>query len=236
MVELIQRWRIVYRRGPEAADMAQRAEQEAWEQAVLASGLPAAGAEAGRPRLGFAIPLPVGLTAEAERFDLTLIARRTTDAVRSALEPVVPAGHGLVVLHDVWTGEPSLASRVAAADYRLVVGPEMGGDTGSPGPTTLGTDVLAAATRSLLAADRLDRVRRKGDRDIAYDLRPFLLVLEAEEDARGGALLVRLRADQVIGVGRPDEVIAAVADMLGEPLVMIEGVRVRLWLADELGG
>lgn len=235
MLELVQRWRIVYRRGPEAAGLAQRAEQEAWERAVLASRLPAAGAEAGRPRLGFAIPLPVGLTAEAERFDLTLTARLTAEAVRTALEPAVPADHGIVELHDVWTGEPSLASRVAAADYRLVVGADRGADgADAREAVTLAPGALAAACRALLTADRLDRVRRKGDRDVAYDLRPFLLALDAGDDPGGGVLRMRLRADQVLGVGRPDEVVAAVADALGQPLTVVEGVRSRLWLADEL--
>jgi len=242
MLELVQRWRIVYRRGPAARDLAQRAESEAWERAVLDARLPVAGADAGRPRLGFAIPLPVGLTAEAERFDLPVTARLTAWAVRSALEPVVPAGHEIVELHDVWVGEPSLVSRVVAADYRLLVRPEpeAGADGATepapltPGPGPLSPGALAAACRRLMAADRLLRRRRKGDREVAYDLRPFLIGLDSAEDPRGGLLLMRLRADQTAGVGRPDEVLLAVAEVLGRPLEMVEGSRERLWLADEV--
>jgi radical SAM-linked protein len=225
MPEIVQRWRIVYRRDRAAADLAQRGEQEAWEDAVLRSGLPVAGAEAGRARLGFAIPLPVGLAADAERLDLPLTARLTAEAVREALEAVVPGAHAIVDLHDVWVGEPSLVSRVVAADYRLVVR----STTGDPEP-----DALERAVRALMSADRLERVRRKADRNVTYDLRPFLLALGAGHDSQGHLLGIRLAADQAAGVGRPDEVVLAVADVLGEPLHVVEGERERLWLADEL--
>lgn len=225
MPEIVQRWRIVYRRGRAAVDLAQRAEQEAWEAAVLESGLPAAGSDAGRPRLGFAIPLPVGLTADAERFDLSLTARLAAVEVREALEPIAPAAHAIAALHDVWIGEPSLVSRVVAADYRLLVRATTG---------VLEPDALTRAIRELMAADRLERARRKGDRAVSYDLRPFLLALGAGQDSRGGLLRMRLAADQTAGVGRPDEVVLAVADVLGQPLEVVEGVRERLWLVDEL--
>jgi radical SAM-linked protein len=225
MSELVQRWRIVYRRDASASQLAQRAEAEAWEGAVLRAGLPCVGADAGRPRLGFAIPLPVGLRAEAERFDLPLTARSTAAAVRSALVGSVPGGHQVVDLHDVWIGEPSLVSRVVAADYRLVVRAVSG---------ELEPGLLAAACRRLLEAERVERVRRKGDRDVAYDLRPFLLELCAEDGARGGVLVMRLLADQTTGVGRPDEAAAAVSEAAGVPLEIADGVRERLWLADEL--
>ncbi len=226
--EPVQRWRIVYSRGPAARDMTQRAEQEAWETAVTASGLPAVGADAGRPRLGFGIPLPVGLTADAERFDVTLTARLAARRVGPALGRVAPAGHQVVDLHDVWIGEPSLVSRVVAADYRLVVA-AAGGE-----PGVVGEQVLAAACRSLMATRRLERVRRKGDREVSYDLRPFLLAIDAADDARGGVLRMRLGADPATGVGRPDEVVAAVGEALGLSLVMLEGGRERIWLVDEL--
>jgi len=235
MQELVQRWRIVYRRGPAARELAQRAESEAWERAVVDAGLPVAGADVGRPRLGFAIPLPIGLTAEAERFDLPLTERLAAHVVQAALEPVVPADHCIVELHDVWVGEPSLVSRVAAADYRLMVrGLSVAIADGSTEPVPLPPGALATACRRLIAAERLDRVRRKGDREIAYDLRPFLLRLDGEQDALGGVLRMRLRADQAAGVGRPDEVVAAIGEALATPLEIIDGLRERLWLVDEL--
>jgi hypothetical protein len=250
MLELVQRWRIIYRRGPSASELAQRAESEAWERAVLDARLPVVGADAGRPRLGFAIPLPVGLTADAERFDLPLAERLTAHAVRSALEPVVPAGHAIVELHDVWIGEPSLVSRVVAADYRLSVrpapvpAPVPGSAVGrSTACMPLPPGALATACRRLMATERLDRLRRKAEREVAYDLRPLLIALAATEDPpgegtggapRAGLLRMRLRADQTVGVGRPDEVMLAVAEALATPLEMVEGTRERLWLADEL--
>jgi hypothetical protein len=154
--------------------------------------------------------------------------------VRSALEPVVPADHEIVGLHDVWIGEPSLVSRVVAADYRIVVRPDAPGAGDETGPEPLPPGSLAAACRRLMAAERLDRRRKKADREVAYDLRPFLLDLEPEGADGEGLLWMRLAADQAAGVGRPDEVVMAVAEAGATRLAMVEGVRERLWLVDEL--
>jgi hypothetical protein len=45
---------------------------------------------------------------------------------------------------------------------------------------------------------------------------------------------MRLRADPVQGVGRPDEVVAAMADATSRPLALVEGSRERIWLVDEV--
>jgi radical SAM-linked protein len=217
MSDAVQRWRIVHRRGPSTRDLAQREELEAWEAAVAGSGLPVATDGRGRPKLGSGIPLPRGLTAEAERLDVYLLERRTAREVRAAVAAAAPEDHPLVEVHDVWLGAPALAACVVAADYRL---------------TLDGANVrtLADAAAALLAAERLERSRVKGDRLVTYDLRPLLADVRVD-DAR---VRMRLRADPVQGVGRPDEVVAAMADVISLPLALVEGSRERIWLVDEV--
>ncbi|HEX5148470.1 MAG TPA: DUF2344 domain-containing protein, partial [Candidatus Limnocylindrales bacterium] len=116
-----QRWRVRFRRRPDAPSLPQREQLGAWESALGASGLPLAGLDlpVPRPRLVFAAPLGVGIPAEGELFDLFLTDRRPVAEVRSILAASMPAGHELVDVVDVWLGEPPLSGRVAAADYRL---------------------------------------------------------------------------------------------------------------------
>ena len=119
-----QRWRIVFapatpRLPPEHGDGV-----AGWEAALIAAGLPLAysqgrrGPPAGGPRSRVA-----GRRAgEAELADVLLTDRLTRVEFRSRLAERMPSGHDLVDLFDVWLGEPSLAARLAAADYRLDVG------------------------------------------------------------------------------------------------------------------
>jgi radical SAM-linked protein len=225
MPDIVQRWRVVYRRGEAAAGLAQRGELEAWEEAVAGSGLQVAvtGGPHPRPRLAMAPPLPAGLTGERELLDILLVERRTSAEVRERLLAVAPPDHALVELFDVWVGAPPLPAQVVAVDYALGLRP------------TVGHDALRGAVARVLAAPRLERIRRKGERETRYDLRPFIVGLAVERSGpAGGALRMRLAVHPEQGTGRPDEVVAAVADQIGEPLEVSGGVRTRVWTADEV--
>lgn len=233
--EVCQRWRVVYRRSSGAPALPQREQLAAWEAALLVSGLPLAGADLPdpRPRLVFAAPLAVGMEAEREMVDLFLVERRTVADVRLRLAGSLPAGHVLVAVHDVWLGEPPLSGRVVAADYRV----EVGGGVGA----TIDRNVLAAAGATMLAAPTLPRTRDKGGRPLAYDLRPLLadvVVVAADpagSSAGGGSTVLRIRTrfDPALGVGRPEEVVAGLAELVGVPLQVESIVREGLLLAGE---
>jgi radical SAM-linked protein len=223
-----QRWRLVVGRGPDAPPLAQRDVAEAWSAAVEASGLPAipGAGDPPRPRLAFGAPLPVGMTAESELIDVLLTERWPRWRVREALEPHVPIGWHLTDLADVWLGGPALAGAVAAADYRITL------DAGDA--VTL--DGVAAAATALIGATSLPRQRDKGGGWVDYDLRPLLVAVAVEGDGDTSPVVVhaRTRFHPSLGTGRPEEVIAALADALGSPLAVTTIVRERLVLADEL--
>jgi hypothetical protein len=136
-----------------------------------------------------------------------------------------------VALEDVWLGAPALAGRIVAADWRIAVE----GIAAEDGAR------LADAARELLAARVLPRVRRKGATEKRYDLRPLLAELAiAEPDPTeaghdGGAVVrIRTRIDPELGSGRPEEVVAALAEA-ADCRLAIEGItRERLLLADDL--
>jgi radical SAM-linked protein len=222
-----QRWRLSYRVEREAA-LPQRQALDAWRRSLLASGLPLA-REAGdpeRPRLGFPPPLPVGMVAEDEVLDLYLTERLPQAVVRARLASVLPPGHRLLGLRDVWVGAPPLAGQVVAADYRIVLeaGPE--GGAAMTGP-------LHGAIRQFLAAPSWIRPHRK-DPARSYDLRPLVADLRLDEVGDGLVLRARLRVDPTAGAGRPEAVLEALAEVTGRQLAPRGPiVREHLWLADE---
>jgi hypothetical protein len=227
-----QRWRLTFARSVDAAGetLGGRDYFAVWETALVASGLPTAAADTGRVRFTIGAPLPARTAGRAELADLWLTERVAAWSVRAALDPILPAGHELVGLDNVWIGAPALAGLVAAADYLVVLG-------GHVDPGT-----VAAAADRLLSADRLVRERAKGGGVKMYDLRPLLISISVA--ARPGmgdvdkllTARMRTRIHPELGSGRPEEVIAALAEELGKPLVSTETIRERLVLSDDLGG
>ena len=223
-----QRWRITFAREPVAADAVGRTLLDAWQEAAAASGLPVArqAESSGRIRMAFAAPLPAAARGEREWADLWLVDRVPAWRVRETLEPRLPVAHTWVDAEDVWLGAPALAGHVAAADWRIEIEPL--------DPTAL--EALAAAAGALAFARTIPRVRTKGTEQKAYDLRPLLGEVGVEGSGEGLVVLARTRFHPELGAGRPEEVVAALAEAAGVPLAIMAMTRSRLLLADGIGG
>lgn len=229
-----QRWRLTFSREPVPADQVGRAALDAWQESLFESGLPVANVDPsgdGRARIAFAAPLPAAARGEAELADVWLLERRPLWAVREALADRLPAAHRWIEAEDVWLGEPALAGRVTAADWRIeLVGPE------------LERARLAVAAERMMATRSLPRTRVKGSSEKRYDLRLLLDDLVVSGDDRADDLSaaeatdrvvvrVRTRFDPELGTGRPEEVVAAMAEFGGLDLEMTSLARVRLVIA-----
>ena len=215
-----QRWRVAFARDAARADEVPTGREyiAQWEETVLASGLPALLLATGRPRIALGAPLPAGCSADRELLEFWLVDVVPAWAVREGIEPNLPPGHRIVALESIWTGEPALSGQVAAADYEVAL-------KGS------GRDAdLAAAAGRIVAARTLPRERLKGGVAKSYDLRPLIVRLEAA----GTTLRMRTRIHPELGTGRPDEIVAALADELGAAVVIERIRRLRLLLADDL--
>ncbi len=225
--DAVQRWRIAYRREASLPDAVAREPKAAWERALRSSGLPIAGldAEPSRPKFSLAAQLANGVGGDRELVDVWLTVRLPRWQVREALETVLPAGHELVDVYDVWLREPSLPGQVVASVFRCSV-------TASIAP-----GVLADAIGSLLAADRLPRERTKGERTVSYDLRPFVASVASSPHGDGSTgITMVLRHDPERGIGRPEEVLAELTartgvSAIGEAVSSL--VRVRVVLAGD---
>ena len=217
-----QRWRLVVARSADAPRLAGRDLSDAWELAIEATGLPIH-RPVGRAhgRVAFGASLPMGIAAERELVDLFMAEPVPLWRMREALDGGLPEGWRLVEVFDVWVGAPPLAGRVSAAEYRI----ELGGD--------IDPEALARAGASLLSAQALPRVRARGDSQVAYDLRPLLADVAVAEPGPPTVLWIRARIHPELGIGRPDEVVAALGDELGRELEVRGIVRERLIVADE---
>jgi hypothetical protein len=232
-----QRWRITFARDPVAADQVGRSVLDAWQDSLVASGLPIAGLDpggGGRARIAFAAPLPAAARGEAELADLWLVERRPLWAVREALEARMPAAHRWIAAEDVWLGAPALAGRVVAADWQVeLVGP------------AVDRDRLAEAARQLIAARSLPRVRVKGGVEKRYDLRVLIESVAVDPGVEPGrdpddraaagrcGLAIRTRFHPELGSGRPEEVVTALGEVVGVPIEIGTINRVRLLLDEE---
>ncbi len=210
-----QRWRIVFAR-PEPSDRSHRELAEAWIAALEAVGLPLP-RPAGRPKppLSFAAPLPNGVAARRELADLWVAQRLPVADVRRAVVGSLPAELVLVDLHDVWLGAPALAAALVAAEYRVDLADIAG---------TARDDLVSAAAR-LLAAPALERTRARAGGSVRYDLRP--LVDDVSVQPESPALRIRTRFHPERGAGRPEEVLAALAELGAGDAVARAGAVVR---------
>ncbi|HEV7810709.1 MAG TPA: DUF2344 domain-containing protein, partial [Candidatus Limnocylindrales bacterium] len=201
--------------------------------------LPIAGLDVpgGRPRLAFGAPLPAGARGEAELVEVWLLERLPLWRVRAALGETLPAGYHWVRAEDVWLGAPALAGQVAGADWAVTVA-TVEGDEAIDRPR------LSDAVAAVMGADSIQRTRGKPGAEKPYDLRPLLVSVEVEEGspdqtgpaaARSGSIRLRMRTrlDPERGTGRPEEVVAALAEVAGIGLEIVELVRSRLLLASE---
>ena len=223
--EPAQRWRITYRREPVSPDRVGRAAVDEWHAALAASGLAVAPlpADPGRPRLAFAAPLPANAAGEAELVDVWLLDRVPRWRLRDALVLRLPANHRWIDAEDIWLGGPPLAGQVVAADWRIEV---------SSDATPVDVDRLRRAANELLAARSIERTRAKGTTQRRYDLRPLVEGIEVDSGERV-SLLVRTRFDPERGAGRPDEVVAALAEIASAPMTIQVLTRTRLVLATD---
>ena len=164
----------------------------------------------------------MGIAAERELADIVLTEVCPAWRVREAIARSCPEGWRLVDLYDVWLGGPPLAGQVVAADYRIEVG---GSDPAA----------VAEAAAALLRVRTIHRERAKGNGIVAYDLRPLLLRVGVAQAGPPLVVRARTRFHPTLGTGRPEEVVAALGDLLAIPLTTGAIVRELLVLSDEEG-
>ena len=160
-----------------------------------------------RPKVTFALALALGIEGRREVVEIDLAAPMEPAEVLSRLAATSPPGLE-------WLGaEPATSNRAAQAHavrYRLDL-PESRRAAAS------------AALDALLAAESRPYARRRPDRVVELDLRPFLL--DGALDPERGALVFRLKVTNSGAAARPEDIV----DVLGlGDLTRAGAVLVRL--------
>lgn len=193
------RLRVTFGRGEAVKYLAHLDLVRMWERIVRRAELPLSYTEGftPHPKLSLAAPLPVGVTSEAELMDLTFDEPVTPEAFREAVEPQLPGGVTVIDIAAIADRGPALPALLTAVEYLISL------------PSVDTPDHPAERIAALLAADSLPRIREREGKRKEYDLRPFVenvwLTGTLDDPAQIGA---RLRAGNS-GIGRPDELVAA---------------------------
>jgi radical SAM-linked protein len=184
-----------------------------------------------KPLLSLAIPLGVGVEADAELCEFAL-SREAPDDFAERLAAALPDGLGVCRL-EPYHHPRHAASRVTHVEYRVAVGARSEADL--PG-------VLQHAAEEFTAASELIRQEEREDRIRTFDLKAFVKevaidVMADEADSvsspqpgENRATMTFLAAMTPSGSARPQRVVEAMSDLAGVQLKAIHMVRTRIVL------
>jgi radical SAM-linked protein len=155
-----------------------------------------------RPRVVFTQALALGIEGRREVVELDLAEPMEPPEVLRRLRGAAPPGLDFL---DAESAPPGRPAHAGAAAYRLDVPAERRGDA-------------RAALARFVASDAWPYTRHRPDRDVAIDLRPFLLDAQLDGD---GTLGFRLKITPG-GSARPEELLDALGlrDLLGRGAVL----------------
>lgn len=142
------------------------------QRAVRRAGLPVkySGGFHPAPRISFGDALPVGVASEAELIDLELAAPCSAELAMTRLNQELPEGVRILAAATRPRKAPAPADSMLTARYRV------------PLPTQPPAD-LAQRLADFLAAETAIGTRRKKDKTIEIDLRPWVAGLELDDQA-----------------------------------------------------
>ena len=139
-----------------------------FHRALRRSGLPMAYSQgfSPHPRLGLAVPLPVGATAAREYGDIFFSEPVTPEFFLKAVRAQLPPGLSLIGAHQADQAEPSLAAVINAACYEACWAGT------APGPAE---EVLEQAAAQLLRRGEIPVQRQSRDGQmVTADIRPYI--------------------------------------------------------------
>ncbi|GAA4401610.1 TIGR03936 family radical SAM-associated protein [Fodinibacter luteus] len=152
------------------------------------------------PLVSYANAAPTGTASEAEYFEIRVTERVDPEAVRAALDEALP--EGLDVLEVVEAGPGSLADRLQASEWRLVV---RGADP----------DAVTAAVARYLACDRAEATRTFKTGPRTFDTRGAVLAMAVTGLDEEGCAILRMVVRHTTPSVRPDDILTALRAVTG---------------------
>jgi len=195
----MQRLRIRFCRGQEVKFISHLDIMRLWQRALHRAGVSLAYSEgfSPHPRISLAVPLPVGVTSEAELMDIVCTKWVSPHWFTAAVSQQLPPGIEILQVYPIALSLPSLQSQVRYAEYRVEVETEKGQ-----------RDIESAIT-TLLSKKHLPWQHQRDTGTRSYDLRALIDDLWLIDWHHPYATIgMRLRCDNT-GSGRSEQVAAA---------------------------
>ena len=194
-----------------------------FQKAIRRAELPIAFSGGYSPHMimSFAAPLGVGVTSTGEYFDMELAVSLPTDEICQRLNAQMVEGVRVLSARQVEDGKASKAmSLVAAADYLVDF------RQGKAPADGWQTKIAAFLNQPEIL---VTKETKKGEKQV--DIRPYIYKMELQEDDRIFLSLASASANYT----KPDAVIAAFADWLGQELPEFACMIHRLEVYADLG-
>lgn len=172
----------------------------AFERACRRAALPLCYSEGfnPRPRMVFAMPLPVGVFGRRELVDLYLRTPVSPEAVKARLLDALPEGLRVDVVKRVPRDAPALMAVVNRSTYRIEGEMDRG----------IMPEAVAAAVQAVLKAKEIKSTRYGKNKVREQDIRPGIFCFEAQYKSGMLTGTMTVQAGQQGNV-RPEEVVAA---------------------------
>jgi hypothetical protein len=215
-------------------ELFRRAVRRAGGRLALSAGL--------RPKalLSLAIPLGVGMEADAEICEFELAVPPPVDFVER-LNQALPPGLRVISV-EPYAAARHAAARVVAAEYEVVV--EEAGEAAASKERTASQEALPVPTRvpalgsalrlgaqRFAVASVLEREELREDRLRAFDVKEYVKAVEVATEADGSVTLRFRIAMTPTGSVRPERVVITLGELAGVSLNVCRAVRKRIVLS-----
>ncbi|MEW6182878.1 MAG: TIGR03936 family radical SAM-associated protein [Bacillota bacterium] len=172
----------------------------AFERALRRAALPLCYSEGfnPRPRMVFALPLPVGVLGCRELMDLYLRTPVSPEAVKARLSDAFPEGLYAGMVRRIPRNAPALMAVVNRSTYRIEGVIDCG----------ISPEAVAAAVQAVLDAGEIKITRYGKGKVKEHDIRPGIFSFEAKCTSGRVSGVMTVKAGQQGNV-RPEEVIGA---------------------------
>ena len=152
------------------------------------------------PLISYANAAPTGTASEAEYFEIRVTERVDPQAVRDALDEALP--EGLDVLEVVQAGPGSLADRLEASEWHVVV---RGADP----------QAVTEAVTAYLACEVAETTRTFKTGPRTFDTRGAVLAMDATRVDDEGCAILRMVVRHTTPSVRPDDILTALRAVTG---------------------
>ncbi|MFH1639057.1 MAG: TIGR03936 family radical SAM-associated protein [Chloroflexota bacterium] len=195
----MQRLRIRFTRGEEVKYISHLDITRLWQRAFQRADVPLSYSQGfnPHPQISLAVPLPVGVTSQAELMDALCTRFVSPHYFTTSVNRELPRGIEILQVYNIALTLPSLQSQVSFTEYTVSI------------ETEKGQEEIAAAINHLLSRKELPWQHERDTGVRRYDLRALVDSIWLVSTLDGCCTVgMKLRSDSS-GSGRPEQVSAA---------------------------